>query len=49
MDWNKINNLSIVGIDEISLVKGHQLFIVVISLLIDGKPQIISLLKGLKK
>jgi len=49
VDWNKINDLSIVGIDEISLVKGHQSFIVVISLLIDGKPQIISLLKGRKK
>jgi len=49
VDWDKIDDLSTLGIDEISLRKGHQSFIVVISVLKKGKPQIIGLLKGRKK
>ena len=49
VDWEKIDTLSILGIDEISLRKGHQSFIVVISALNEGKLRIISLLKGRKK
>ena len=49
VDWEKIDDLSILGIDEISLRKGHQSFIFVISVLNEGKPRIISLSKGRKK
>lgn len=49
VNWDKLNNLNILGIDEISLRKGHQSFIVVISTVSEGKTQIISLLKGRKK
>ena len=49
VDWNKVNALDVLGIDEISLKKGHQSFIVVISSLYQGKKQILALLKGRKK
>ncbi|RLJ02043.1 MAG: ISL3 family transposase [Candidatus Aenigmatarchaeota archaeon] len=49
MDWNKVKYLDVLGIDEISLKKGHQSFIVVISSLYQGKKQILALLKGRKK
>jgi transposase len=49
VDWNKIEGLSTLGIDEISLKKGHQSFVVVISSIHKGKQQIIGLLKGRKK
>lgn len=48
-DWNKVDYLEVLGIDEISLKKGHQSFIVVISSLYQGKKQILALLKGRKK
>ena len=49
VDWNKVNYLEVLGIDEISLKKRHQSFIVVISSLYEGKEQILALLKGRKK
>jgi transposase len=49
VNWNKVNSLDVLGIDEISLKKGHQAFIVVISSLYQGKKQILALLKGRKK
>jgi transposase len=49
VDWSKIEELPDLGIDEISLRKGHQSFIVVISSIINGKQHIIALLKGRKK
>ncbi len=49
VDWNKVKYLDVLGIDEISLKKGHQSFIVVISSLYQGKKQILALLKGRKK
>ncbi len=39
VDWNKVKYLDVLGIDEISLKKGHQSFIVVISSLYQGKKQ----------
>ena len=48
-DWNKVRHLEVLGIDEISLKKGHQSFIVVISSLYQGKKQMLALLKGRKK
>jgi transposase len=44
-----VDHLDVLGIDEISLKKGHQSFIVVISSLYQGKKQILTLLKGHKK
>ena len=41
--------MTVLGIDEISLRKGHRSLIVVISHLIQGKPSRIALLKGRKK
>ena len=49
VDWNKVKYLEVLGIDEISLKKCHQSFIVVISSLYQGKKQILALLKGRKK
>jgi len=49
IDWNQVGHLSILGIDEISLRKGHQSFIVVISSLSKGKQQLIALLNSRKK
>ena len=49
VNWNKVSYLEVLGIDEISLKKGHQSFIVVISSLYHGKKQILALLKGRKK
>jgi len=49
VDWNKVENLVVMGIDEISLKKGHKSFIVVISSLYEGKKQVLALLKGRKK
>jgi len=49
VDWEQIKPIRVLGIDEISLRKGHQSFIVVISSLVEGKQQLIALLKGRKK
>jgi transposase len=49
VDWEKVKHLEVLGIDEISLKKGHKSFIVVISSLYEGKKQILGLLKGRKK
>jgi transposase len=44
VDWDQIKTLRILGIDEISLRKGHQSFIVVISIIEEGKQRLIGLL-----
>jgi len=49
VDWSAVTRLNVLGIDEISLRKGHQSFIVVISSLIEGKQQLIALLNSRKK
>jgi transposase len=49
VDWEQIRPIRVLGIDEISLRKGHQSFIVIISSLIKGKQPLIALLKGRKK
>ncbi len=49
VDWAQVDTLKVLGIDEISLRKGHQSFIVVISSLVQGKQQLIALIKGRKK
>jgi transposase len=49
VDWTQIRPITVLGIDEISLRKGHQSFIVVISSLVEGKQELIALLDGRKK
>ena len=49
VDWKRVKQLEILGIDEISLKKGHKSFIVVISSLYEGRKQVLALLKGRKK
>lgn len=49
VDWTEVKTLNVLGIDEISLRKGHRSFIVVISSLIKGKQQLIALLNSRKK
>jgi transposase len=44
VDWDTIETLEVIGIDEISLKKGHRDFAVVISTYINGKLQVIGLL-----
>lgn len=49
VDWDQIKTLKILGIDEISLRKCHQSFVVVISVIHEGKQRLIGLLSGRKK
>ena len=44
VDWNTIERLEVIGIDEIALKKGHRDFVVVISAYVNGALQVISLL-----
>jgi transposase len=44
VDWSAIEGLEVIGIDEISLKKGHRDFVVVISAYINGTLQVIGLL-----
>jgi transposase len=46
---SKVKYLEVLGIDEISLKKGHQSFIVVINSLYQEKKQVLALFKGRKK
>ena len=49
VDWDTIDSLSVLGIDEISLRKGHQSFIVVITCKNQDGLRLIALLKSRKK
>lgn len=49
IDWSKINILKNIGIDEISLKKGHKHFVVIVSTKINGKPVVLGILKDRKK
>lgn len=44
VDWNTIERLEVMGIDEITLKKGHHDFVVVISAYVNGVLQVIGLL-----
>jgi len=44
VDWNRIERIEIMGIDEIALKKGHRDFVVVISAYVNGVLQVIGLL-----
>lgn len=49
MDWDGLVNLNKLGIDEISLKKGHKDFVTIISAYIDGHLRVIAVLKDRKK
>jgi transposase len=44
VDWNAIQTLEVIGIDEIALKKGHRDFVVVISAYVNARPTVIALL-----
>ena len=44
VNWDTIETLEVIGIDEIALKKGHRDFIAVISAYINGTLQVIGLL-----
>jgi transposase len=46
VDWNAIERLEVIGIDEIALKKGHRDFVVVISAYINETLHVIGLLGG---
>jgi len=45
VDWKKIARLDVLGIDEISLKKGHKDFVVIVTGRIDGGTVILGVLK----
>jgi len=49
VDWEMIKKLKVIGIDEISLKKGHQDFVTIITGRIDGKTIILGVLVDRKK
>jgi len=49
IDWSTLDSLPVLGIDEISLRKGHQSFIVVITCKHQGHLRLIALLNSRKK
>lgn len=49
IDWSNIKEIKYLGIDEISLKKGHKSFVVIISTKINGKPVVLGVLKDRKK
>jgi transposase len=48
-DWEKIEKLDIIGIDEISNRKGHKDFLAIVTAYIDGKLRVIAVLKDREK
>lgn len=49
VDWSQLNELPLLGLDEIALKKGHKDFVVIVSTQIAGKTRIISILQDRKK
>jgi len=49
VDWENINYLGVIGIDEISLKKGYRDFVTIISNRVDGKINLLAVLKGHEK
>ena len=49
VSWKDIEGLDVVGLDEISLKKGHADFVTIITARVDGKITILGVLKGRKK
>jgi transposase len=50
VNWKQIKQLGRIGLDEISLKKGHKDFVTIVSAYIDGRVQLLAVLEGrLKK
>ena len=49
INWEEIKALGVIGIDEVSIKKGHKDFVTVISAYIDGKLTVLAVLKGREK
>jgi transposase len=50
VDWSELEDLEIIGVDEISLKKGHRDFVTIISVLLrNGKKRVIGVLEDRKK
>jgi transposase len=49
VDWDKIDSLAQLGLDEISLKKGHKDFVTIVSTRVNGEVQILAILKDRKK
>jgi transposase len=49
VDWNKIDKITVLGLDEIALKKGHKDFIVIVSAQIGGMIKILAILPDRKK
>ena len=49
VEWSEIERLDVIGIDEISLKKGHKDFVTVVTARTDGRIIIVAVLKGRKK
>lgn len=49
VDWKKIKKLDIIGVDEISLKKGHRDFVAIVTDRSDDKTQILGVLKDRSK
>ncbi len=49
IDWDSIEKLEQIGLDEISLKKGHKDFVTIVSAYINGRVQLLAVLKDRKK
>jgi transposase len=49
VDWNQIHRIEVLGLDEISLKKGHKHFVTLVTIRTDGNIQILAVLKDRKK
>jgi transposase len=49
IDWNGLNCITVLGLDEISIKKGHKDFVVIVSAQIQGATKILAVLPDRKK
>ena len=49
VNWDEIDSLDTLGLDEISLKKGHRDFVTIVTARVDGKTTILAVLKGREK
>jgi transposase len=49
INWDEVKELNCIGIDEISLKKGHKDFVAIISAFVNGKLKVIAILKDRTK
>jgi transposase len=49
VDWNRFERLDEIGIDEIALKKGHKDFVTVVTARLEGKTEILGVLKDRRK